>query len=373
MCPADRAPDPAVLRSPGGFTWFYVDLVDDSAMGRGATLIWSWGLPFLPGYAKAARTGRPEVPIDRPSVSLVVYEGGREAFYLLSEFPPDRSEWGSDGRSWCLGDSRFSWTDTPAAQPGAAPIRTLQANLDLALPTGGRAVGHLRLAGPLRRDASEGNGGVSCAHEWAPMIAASRGCLELQTPEGRLEVSGPGYHDRNSSGSPLQDLGIGNWWWGRLALPGRDLIFYRLVSASPGTPVRDLVVEVSADGRTRVCEDAGVATTGLRRSLWGLRRPDGVTFADPDGRPVRIDVDAVVDNGPFYQRYLLTGGCAGEEGRGLGEHLVPGRVDTDLLRPLVGMRVHRAGGDNSMWLPLFSGDRAGRLRRLLRRSGGSPG
>jgi len=45
------APDPAVLRSPGGFTWFYVDLVD--GQGRGATVIWSWGLPFLPGYARA--------------------------------------------------------------------------------------------------------------------------------------------------------------------------------------------------------------------------------------------------------------------------------------------------------------------------------
>jgi hypothetical protein len=61
-----------VLHSPGRFTWFYVDLVDDR--GRGATLIWSWGLPFLPGYAQASRAGRPELPINRPSVNLVVYE-----------------------------------------------------------------------------------------------------------------------------------------------------------------------------------------------------------------------------------------------------------------------------------------------------------
>ena len=67
---ADCAPDPAVLRSPGGFTWFYVDLVDDH--GRAATLIWSWGLPFLPGYAQSARTGRPRLPLQRPSVNLVV-------------------------------------------------------------------------------------------------------------------------------------------------------------------------------------------------------------------------------------------------------------------------------------------------------------
>ena len=63
------------MRSPGGFTWFYVDIVDDQ--GQGATLIWSWGLPFLPGYAAASRAGRPQLPIERPSVNLVVYGGGR--------------------------------------------------------------------------------------------------------------------------------------------------------------------------------------------------------------------------------------------------------------------------------------------------------
>ena len=83
LSPVDRAPDRTVLRSAGGFTWFYVDLVDDR--GNGATVIWSWGLPFLPGYASAARAGRPQLPIERPSVNVVVYQGGRERFYLLSE------------------------------------------------------------------------------------------------------------------------------------------------------------------------------------------------------------------------------------------------------------------------------------------------
>ena len=358
-----------MLGSPGGFSWFYADLVDDR--GGGATVIWSWGLPFLPGYARAARAGRPERPIDRPSVNVVVYEDGRERFYLLSELPAEECAWGEDGRSWRLGESSFSWTDTEEGQAGTAPTRTLHGTLDLALPTGGRATGKLWLSGPLRRDlpGAQPVAPAASTHLWTPLVAAARGGLELQTPEGPLRVEGRAYHDRNSAAQPLQALGIGSWWWGRIALGGRELIFYRLTPSDAGAAPRDLVVEVADDGSCRTREDAELRTGRRRRSLWGLRWPGSATFIDPDGRPVHVEVVALLDNGPFYQRFLLRGRCGGEEGYGIGEHLVPDRVDGDLLRPLVRMRVHRADGPNSMWLPLFCGHSSGRVRRLLGRLG----
>lgn len=365
LCSADIAPDPAVLRCPGGFTWFYVDLID--AEGRGATVIWSWGLPFLPGYAGAARGGRPELPINRPSVNVVVYGDGRERFYLLSELPPDDCEWGADGRSWRLGQNTFTWIDTPGAA-GDPPNRRLAATLDLGLPTGGRVTGELRLSGPLRRDGASqpvlGDG----THTWTPMVAASRGSLDLRTPTGDLRIDGRAYHDRNSAAQPLHELGIESWWWGRLALPSRDLVFYRLTPSEPGAAPRNLVVELAADGSSRTVETE-LEPGRIRRSSWGLRWPESATFADPDGRPVQVEVNSVLDNGPFYQRYLLRGRCGADEAYGVGENVVTDRVDTDLLRPLVRMRVHRAAGRNSMWLPLFSGDSDGRWSRLLGQAG----
>lgn len=303
----------------------------------------------------------------------MVYGGGRERFYLLSELPPDQCAWGDDDRSWRFGDSTFTWTDSPGPE-GGAPIRVVEADLNLALPTGGRITGRLRVSGSLRRDPAGPRDGfagdAACTHLWSPLVAAGHGTLELQTPSGDLRVEGRAYHDRNSAAQPLDRLGIDRWWWGRLALPGRDLIFYRLVPSSPGAATRDLVVEVSANGSCRLREDAGLKFSRPRLNAWGLRWPSRVTFSDPDGRPAEVEVSAVLDNGPFYQRYLLRGEVGmdevgGETGYGIGENLVPDRVDTDLLRPLVRMRVHRAEGPNSMWLPLFSGDSGGRVRRLL--------
>jgi carotenoid 1,2-hydratase len=43
-------------------------------------------------------------------------------------------------------------------------------------------------------------------------------------------------------------------------------------------------------------------------------------------------------------------------------------VDLDLHRPFVRMRVHRTEAPSSFWLPLFSGPREGRWRRLGRRA-----
>jgi hypothetical protein len=197
------------------------------------------------------------------------------------------------------------------------------------------------------------------------MVAAGAGGLDLRWPGGEATLRGRAYHDRNSAEQPLHALGIQSWWWGRLALPGRELIFYQLLPAAPGARPRDLVVEITDQGATRVQEDAGLQVQQLQRSLWGLSWPRAAHFPDPDGARVEVRVEAVLDDGPFYQRYLLHGRCGDQTGRGIGENVVPDRVDTDLLRPLVSMRVHRSAGPNSMWLPLFSGDRRGRWPRLL--------
>jgi len=52
---ADRPLDRRLLEAPGGFAWWYLDALD--ARGDGLVVIWSFGLPFLPGYRSASRRG----------------------------------------------------------------------------------------------------------------------------------------------------------------------------------------------------------------------------------------------------------------------------------------------------------------------------
>lgn len=352
---------PELLRAPGGFAWWYVDVVTPS--GDGVVLIWSYGLPFLPGYAAAARRGAPQLPEDRPSVNLVVYRGGAPTFYLLQEHPAGSAPVRGDfTREQQIAGCRFT------RRTGAGRL-VLEAVLDCAVPgMRERLTGTIRVEG-VARAADDAGAPVDAPHVWTPLTGPATGEATLDLG-GRplLRLQGRAYHDRNAGGVPLHALGIDRWMWGRVPLAERERIYYLLwpQGASPGAAPLALGIEIGASGATRRVP-LSVALRPSRRALAGLRWPESVALHD-GGQPwMEVRHRAVADDGPFYLRLLSDAVAAnGERATGWSEIVHPDRVDGDAFRPLVRMKVHRADGPNSPWLPLFTGPREGRVGRLLR-------
>lgn len=356
--------DPALLARPGAFAWWYVDLVD--SQGDGLVLIWSWGLPFLPGLAGAARRGAPQRPGDRPSLNVAVYQGGVPRFYLLQELEPHEATWDPAADRWRFGRSEMQLSRTEDGR------RHLQIRLDCPVPgTPDRLTGDVEVMGHER--VHDGPASGDPRHLWTPVMTACPGTARLACGGWSATIEGRAYHDRNSGVQPMHTLGIDRWWWGRLAMPGRELIYYHLQPDDPDAPTETLVVEVGAQGCTRLSADPRLEILQTRRSAYSLQWTTALRFWDPDGAEVAVRMTAGVDDSPFYQRLLIEGQCAGETGRGVGELVVPGAIDPDWMRWLVGMRVHHATGENSFWLPLFSGPRAGRPGRLIGQLLGQPG
>lgn len=357
----DREPDASLLKSPGAFLWWYLDLLD--AEGNGLVVIWSFGLPFLPGNAAAARSGTPELPAARPSVNVALYEGGAQSFYLLQEYDAGSAEPWSGSGTIAMGGSRFE----SRAEGGR---RQVEARLDCALPgSTGRLSGVVRMEGAACViDSPEGEGAAD--HLWTPLMGPGEGTAELSLGDGRIvRMRGRGYHDRNHGRVPLVRLGIGRWQWGRFPLPERELIYYLLWPNGEGDPVH-LLLEIDGEGRVRSLGPVTAREGPSRRSLVGLRYPASVRLRTENGLEYRIRHRSPVDAGPFYLRFQSElQGPRGESALGWGELCVPDRVDLARHRPFVRMRVHRVGHPNSFWLPLFTGSRRGRLRRLLRQLG----
>jgi carotenoid 1,2-hydratase len=334
------SPEPAMLRAPGGFTWWYADLVDGE--GRAFVLIVAYGLPFLPGYVSAARSGHPELPLDRPSIVLSAVEDGRPWFWSVTELRPGDLEWRGDELRSSLGRVRIRQaSDSRAAGAG------FELDADLRGELGGcEWTASVQIRGRTR---SGGSGEpVHAAHEWN-VLGLGEGTVVLTSGGRTFRLRGRAYVDRNASDAPLH-LATSSWCWGRVALPGRDLIWYTADSGGR---------TVSIDQRTTVGPPAEITTWRVGR--WGQWVPAGVAL---EGGGVSL---RPFDDSPFYTRFLAEGTIDGERAYGVAEWCVPSRIDAGWMRPLVRMAVPVAASAGSKWLPLLAGPAHGRIGRTARR------
>jgi carotenoid 1,2-hydratase len=351
-----------LLDAPGGFVWWYVDALD--AAGDGFVCIWSWGLPFLPGRAAAWRAGTPQATVDAPSVNLAVYRGGKQVAYHLLQVPSDEAVWHDD--HWRMGASHLRRVTDASGE--------ICVEGDLTLPVPGdpeplRATFSVR--GPPASWPAPDVEPAADAHRWAPLVGPARATARFTHGDTTvLAFDGTGYHDRNGCPVPLDALGLEHWVWGRLTTaatletPASLLIFYLSWPTDPDAQPFLLVSRADADGRFRFVECP--VTLGPRRTgRFGMRWWTTITLHLPEG-PVQVDVDPPAEDGPFYLRTRISTAHPSTPAIGWAELCRPDRVDTGAMRPLVAMCVQPPARPGSVWLPLFSGPRAGRWARLLR-------
>jgi carotenoid 1,2-hydratase len=355
----DSAPT-ALLREPGAFAWWYVDVVDDE--GNGAVLIWSWGLPFLPGYTDAARRQTAQRAEQRPSLNVAFYRQGRPAFYLLREIEPGDAAWSGPVAAGEV--ERWTFGQSVIERVVEGDSVTLGATLDLDMTGGVRLTGRFDLTGARSRIEPAPTPHAS-PHLWGPVAPHAAGRATIEVDGDALAVEGLAYHDRNWSPRPLDQLGIERWTWARVPMGDESLLLY-LLEPHGAAPPTAIVRRLHADGRVLGGHDAQVSVESHRRDLFGVSMPSRLTVRDGDDE-LTLAVTSVVDRGPFYLRALVE---ARRDRRLLGagwaECVVPDRIDLPRHRPLVRMAVDAGPGRSSFWLPLFSGLRQTRLRRLLR-------
>ena len=154
-----------------------------------------------------------------------------------------------------------------------------------------------------------------------------------------------------------------------LAFPNYELVFYVLTAKSDPSPLF-LTLKIDQTGVTEQLDDAKIDLTHFQRSVYGLKWPRKINLQWPKLGSIEVINRHKIEDGPFYQRFMCdaTDEKGSQEGYGFVEQIVPDKVDTHWLRPLVKMRVHKTSGPNSIWLPLFTGPKGSRLTRLFQDS-----
>ncbi len=352
----------AAMRSPGGFCWWYVDAID--ADGNGFVVIWSFGLPFLPGYTSAARAGRAPASADVPALNVVLYRDGRPDFYLLQRYAPQQAAWDGAGE-WRFGRTRIVAADTPDGR------RDVTLNIDADVPGhDAPLVGEIRLRGALRPAAAPSAdalpSGEAATHWWSPICAHARATLSLECGERTWVWKGAAYHDRNASLTHIDGLGIRRWTWARFCDGDVTRVLYELHPVDRGAA--SLVYWITmGDGGMLEIEQAQVLERRRARGTFGAPHYSRIRLMTSSGE-LTISDTSVLDDGFFYLRKAVQLAIDGRTVAGMAEEVLPSRVDRLWHRPLVRMAVDDPAA-RSIWLPLFAGARDGRWRRLLRLPG----
>jgi carotenoid 1,2-hydratase len=340
---AEQALTQGALDAPGGFLWWYLDLVSPS--GDGLVLIWSFGLPFLPGRESASRRGQGVAGREQPSIAISIYRAGRPQFYLLHQVEAGDASVDLATGDVRLGDSAFrSFVD-------ARGDRHVEIALNVPVPGAGRLVGTASARGRALRVP----GAAAADHVWSPLTVTADASAKLSLDGAPfVDLRGRGYHDCNGSTLPLSSLGIHEWGWGREAQGDVDEVHYVLWPEGGGAPTAHLL-RLHLSGEVEV-EEAELIEADRRVGWFGLPWRGRLLLRGRSGRERAVQAGPVVDDGPFYLRSLL--------GQGMAEWVRPSRVDAWWSRPFVRMCVQRRER-NSVLLPFFTGDRATRWRRLV--------
>lgn len=241
--------------------------------------------------------------------------------------------------------------------------RRLEAALDLPVPSSGdRLRGTVTVEGPDRAPTGEPEDGH---HLWSPLVGPAAGQADLGAGGWRFQVRGEAYHDRNGGDRPLHELGIHDWAWGRAVVGDAQWIYYLVAPEDGAAPPLGCVLRLGADGSTTRWDDVVLTSESWRPSTFGPSWRQRLILHHQGEELLRVRQSTPVDDGPFYLRLPIALQTPdGRSGMGWGERVWPGRIDLARHRPFVRMRVDKPGR-NSMWLPLFSGPPAGRLRRLV--------
>ncbi|MEX1013974.1 MAG: hypothetical protein WDZ80_02330, partial [Candidatus Paceibacterota bacterium] len=140
---------------------------------------------------------------------------------------------------------------------------------------------------------------------------------------------------------PMKDS-FKEWYWGRYHIGDTTLIYY-LMSVNGEWNKNGWLIDEEG---TVINLDLKVEMSNKGFNLFGLE--SARTFhLEGDGIQAFIQLDQVVDSGPFYQRFigktLVSRGGKPEQALGFSEYIYPSRIYSRIFWPLVNMRIKYPG------------------------------
>jgi carotenoid 1,2-hydratase len=322
----------------GAYEWWYFDGIDQQ-QGLAWVLIFYQGNPFSPWYLQDPEA-RAE---DYPAVTLSLYKEGDPIYYSFIEYDQNDVEFNTDLPDWRIGDHRLTFQQTDDQQ------WEYRLTLSDQLPSGDQLQGEITYRStPM----AEGWGDAITnadddGHAWTLVQprAQVEGRLDIVDAHNgeqlHMELEGLGYHDHNVGQEPMQK-DFTDWYWGRLHFETTTLIYYVMQRAS-SHQFQAWLLDPTNHRVIDTLKEVDLEDYTLNPFLLNSARKLELEF---ENHQALVQQHPIIDNGPFYQRFLGSGILHGEgeppqTARGITEYIHPGRIEHKRYHPLVKMRLHR--------------------------------
>ncbi len=327
------------LKKPGGYEWWYFDAIDPSS-GYSLVVIFYQGNPFSNRYIRALHKSGNEdktLPENFPAVSISVYKEQCPVYYSFKEFDKINARFSEKVPSVSIGGHAFELDNS-------GELLSYNLKLSEELPSGDCIEASLDFKSSHRSVPFEEGDTGSRGHTWNLVQPRSKveGTLRLlQGSDLRHDVpfQGTGYHDHNTGQEPMKKE-FKDWYWGRFHFPELTLVYYAM-NRREGSQYQAWLMnreDLSIVGRFRDFE-----LRDKSHSLFGLK-PAHKLLMSSDKMRILIQQNKLLDNGPFYQRYLSDAFLYLEnrdvqKAQGISEYIYPERIYWKVFWPFVDMRI----------------------------------
>lgn len=327
------------------YEWWYFDAVSDDGQ-IAVVIIFYEGIPFSPVYNDAIRnTGSQKAnPENHPAVSISVYQHGKPVYYSLVEYRRNDFKITNNPFSISIGGHRFD-------QHIEKDDVVYQLKLKEQLPNGDALDTDLKFTGRAA-DKNLLNEEEGDRHVWnliQPMARVNGNIRITGYREYNFEFEGPGYHDHNYGAEPMKNS-FKEWYWGRVHFSEAVLVYY-VMNKKDNPQHRAWLID--RNNQTVITEFDNIMIDEPQRTVFGLSVCRRLQF---ESHEIKAEVyqSRVVDNGPFYVRYLNDSVLHVPEWgiqkkNGLSEYIYPSRIDWKMFRPLINMR-YRYNDSKPHWV-----------------------
>tara|TARA_R100001143_G_C3361367_1_gene137135 strand:- start:77885 stop:78955 length:1071 start_codon:yes stop_codon:yes gene_type:complete len=329
--------------NPGSYEWWYFDVM--SKEGYSLVIIFYDGNPFSRRYIKKIESNTETNASDFPAISISLYKDGTPIFYSFEEVNPEGAEFSETKPFGQIGDNSFE---------GFQEFNELSYKvvLNQKLETGDLLHGSLifkSLNADLSEIVSSNEVPNKSEHSWNLIMANCLVECNLNL-EGsvceKIVFNGRGYHDHNTGSEPMKDS-FKEWYWGRYHIENSTLIYYLMMVNGEWKKKAWLINESGSVKKL----DQKIDFSNHGFNLFGLVSARTFHF-EGDGIDAFIQLDHVVDSGPFYQRFfgkvIINRGEKPELADGISEYIFPSRIYSRMFWPLVNMRIKYPG--KSHWV-----------------------